>query len=293
MKRETAGVLAMFLACSIWGFSAFYYSYISQVPPLEVLSHRTIWTSVFIGLILLARRGLIVIPKESFLRVCFAAIFISINWFFFIYAVQIGKVAQSSLGYYIFPLVAVAFGAIFLGERLSPSQWFAISLAVIAVVLLSFGVGEFPYISIMLAVTFGLYGLVKKPLTIGPMRSVFWEVVCLLPIALIWLTGTHFFGWQGIVGRDGGFFGSEIKVSIALIFTGILTGVPLILMAFAMERLRLATVGLVQYVNPTLQFLLATFIFLEPIGRVHLIAFSLIWTGLGIYSYYAIRHERA
>ena len=89
------------------------------------------------------------------MRVCFAAIFISINWFFFIYAVQIGKVAQSSLGYYIFPLVAVAFGAIFLGERLSPSQWFAISLAVIAVVLLSFGVGEFPYISIMLAVTFG------------------------------------------------------------------------------------------------------------------------------------------
>ena len=106
----------MFLACSIWGFSAFYYSYISQVPPLEVLSHRTIWTSVFIGLILLARRGLVVIPKESFLRVCFAAIFISINWFFFIYAVQIGKVAQSSLGYYIFPLVAVAFGAIFLGR---------------------------------------------------------------------------------------------------------------------------------------------------------------------------------
>ena len=95
------------------------------------------------------------------------------------------------------------------------------------------------------------------------------------------------------MGRDGGFFGSEIKVSIALIFTGILTGVPLILMAFAMERLRLATVGLVQYVNPTLQFLLATFIFLEPIGRIHLIAFGLIWTGLGIYSYYAIRHERA
>ena len=166
----------MFLACFIWGISAFYYNYISQVPPLEVLSHRTIWTAVFIGAILLARRKLIIIPKDATLRVCFAAIFISINWFFFIYAVQIGKVAQSSLGYYIFPLVAVAFGAIFLGERLSLSQWFAISLAVIAVILLSFGVGEFPYIAISLAITFGLYGLVKKPLTIGPMRSVFWEV---------------------------------------------------------------------------------------------------------------------
>ncbi|MFL2685301.1 MAG: EamA family transporter RarD [Amylibacter sp.] len=292
MKRETTGVLAMFLACFIWGISAFYYNYISQVPPLEVLSHRTIWTAVFIGAILLARRKLIIIPKEATLRVCFAAIFISINWFFFIYAVQIGKVAQSSLGYYIFPLVAVAFGAIFLGERLSLSQWFAISLAVIAVILLSFGVGEFPYIAISLAITFGLYGLVKKPLTIGPMRSVFWEVGFLLPLALIWLVGTHIFGWQGIVGRDGGFFGSNIKVSIALMFTGILTGVPLILMAFAMERLKLATVGLVQYVNPTLQFLLATLIFMEPVGRVHLIAFSLIWTALGIYSYYSIRQER-
>jgi chloramphenicol-sensitive protein RarD len=262
------------------------------VPPLEVLSHRTIWTAVFIGVILLARRKLIIIPKEASLRVCFAAIFISINWFFFIYAVQIGKVAQSSLGYYIFPLVAVAFGAIFLGERLSLSQWFAISLAVIAVILLSFGVGEFPYIAISLAITFGLYGLIKKPLTIGPMRSVFWEVVFLLPLALIWLVGTHFFGWQGIVGRDGGFFVSDIKVSIALMFTGILTGVPLILMAFAMERLKLATVGLVQYVNPSLQFLLATLFFMEPVGRVHLIAFSLIWTALGIYSYYSIRQER-
>jgi len=124
------------------------------------------------------------------------------------------------------------------------------------------------------------------------MRSVFWEVVFLLPLALIWLAGAHFFGWQGIVGRDGGFFGSDIKVSIALMFTGILTGVPLILMAFAMERLKLATVGLVQYVNPSLQFLLATLFFMEPVGRVHLIAFSLIWTALGIYSYYSIRQER-
>ncbi|MDB9816761.1 EamA family transporter RarD [Amylibacter sp.] len=293
MKRETIGVLAMLLACVIWGFSAFYYNHISQVPPLEVLSHRTIWTAVFIGFILVFRGGLIIIPRGAFLRVCFAAIFISINWFFFIYAVQVGKVTQSSLGYYIFPLVAVAFGAIFLGERLSFSQWFAISLAVIAVVLLSLGVGEFPYISIILALTFGLYGLIKKPLTIGPLRSVFWEVVCLLPVAITWLIGVHFLGWQGILGRDGGFFASNINVSLALIFTGALTGLPLILMAFAMERLRLATIGLVQYVNPTLQFLIATLIFMEPVEKIHFIAFGLIWSGLAIYSYYAMRYERA
>ena len=283
----------MLLACFIWGLSALYYKSIAQVPPLEILSHRTIWTALFIGGILIVRKGLITIPQKAFKRVCMASVFISINWFFFIYAVQIGKVTQASLGYYIFPLVAVTFGAIFLGERLSVSQWFAVSLAVAAVILLSVGIGQIPYISIVLALTFGLYGLIKKPLKIGPMRSVFWEVVILLPLALIWLIGTHFFGWTGLTGRDGGFFGDNFKISGALMFTGILTGLPLMLMAFSMERLRLATVGLVQYVNPTLQFLLATLVFMEPVRSSHFMAFALIWVGLGIYSFHAIRQERS
>ena len=283
----------MLLACFIWGLSALYYKSIAQVPPLEILSHRTIWTALFIGGILIVRKGLITIPQKAFKRVCMASVFISINWFFFIYAVQIGKVTQASLGYYIFPLVAVAFGAIFLGERLSVSQWFAVSLAVAAVILLSVGIGQIPYISIVLALTFGLYGLIKKPLKIGPMRSVFWEVIILLPLALIWLIGTHYFGWTGLTGRDGGFFGDNFKISGALMFTGILTGLPLMLMAFSMERLRLATVGLVQYVNPTLQFLLATLVFMEPVRSSHFMAFALIWVGLGIYSFHAIRQERS
>ena len=132
----------MLLACFIWGLSALYYKSIAQVPPLEILSHRTIWTALFIGGILIVRKGLITIPQKAFKRVCMASVFISINWFFFIYAVQIGKVTQASLGYYIFPLVAVGFGAIFLGERLSVSQWFAVSLAVAAVILLSVGIGQ-------------------------------------------------------------------------------------------------------------------------------------------------------
>ena len=283
----------MLLACFIWGLSALYYKSIAQVPPLEILSHRTIWTALFIGGILIVRKGLITIPQKAFKRVCMASVFISINWFFFIYAVQIGKVTQASLGYYIFPLVAVAFGAIFLGERLSVSQWFAVSLAVAAVILLSVGIGQIPYISIVLALTFGLYGLIKKPLKIGPMRSVFWEVVILLPLALIWLIGTHYFGWTGLTGRDGGFFGDNFKISGALMFTGILTGLPLMLMAFSMERLRLATVGLVQYVNPTIQFLLATLVFMEPVRGTHFMAFALIWVGLGIYSINALRQERS
>lgn len=293
MRQETLGVLAMFTACCIWGGSAFYYHAIAQVPPLEVLSHRTLWSGLFIGLILLSRGRLTTIPRAAMVRVALASVFISLNWFFFIFAVQVGQVTQSSLGYYMFPLVAVALGAVFLGERLKFAQWFAVGLAVIAVTLLSLGVGQVPYISLILAFTFGFYGLVKKPLTIGPMRSVFWEVMVLAPLAVFWLIGVHYFGWQGVAGRDGGYFGTDIKITALLVFSGVMTGSPLVLMAFAMERLRLATVGLVQYVNPTLQFLLAAVVFMEPVSRVHLVAFGLIWIGLGIYSYNALRQEKA
>jgi chloramphenicol-sensitive protein RarD len=293
MREETKGVLAMFVACSIWGLSALYYRAIAQVPPLEVLSHRTIWSAVFVGMILIYRGRLEWLNWRAVIRVGLAAMMVSINWFFFIYAVQVGKVAQSSLGYYIFPLVAVTLGAVFLGERLKPAQWFAVSLAAVAVVLLSVGVGEIPYISLILAGTFGLYGLIKKPLTIGPMRSVFWEVMLLMPLALIWLFGAHVLDWQGIAGRDGGFFGTSAGISGLLILSGALTGFPLVLMAYAMERLKLATIGLVQYINPTLQFLLATVVFMEPFSRTHLVAFALIWTGLAIYSYNALRQESA
>lgn len=293
MKQETLGVIAMVSACCIWAFSALYYRAIAEVPPLEVLSHRTLWSGVFIGLILYFKGRLSFIPIQALKRVVLAAVMISLNWFFFIYAVQIGQVTQSSLGYYIFPLVAVTLGALFLGERLKVAQWFAVGLAVVAVLLLTLGLGQIPYISLALAFTFGFYGLIKKPLTIGPMRSVFWEVVVLLPLALIWLAGAHFADWQGIAGRSGGYFGTDLRFTVLLAFSGVITGLPLVLMAFAMERLRLATVGLVQYVNPTFQFLIAILIFTEPVGAVHFIAFALIWTGLAIYSYNALRHEKA
>ncbi len=292
MRDETKGVLAMLLACTIWGLSALYYRAIAQVPPLEVLSHRTIWSAVFIGIILIIKGRAFTFPRGAVLRILAAAVFISLNWFFFIYAVQVGEVRQSSLGYYIFPLVAVALGALFLGERLQPVQWFAVGLAVVAVLILSVGVGQVPYISLVLAFTFGFYGLVKKGLTIGPMRSVFWEVIALLPLALIWLMGAHWFDWQGVAGRSGGYFGSGLQVSVLLVLSGIVTGLPLVLMAYAMERLRLATVGLVQYLNPTLQFTLAVVVFMEPVGRTHIVAFALIWIGLGIYSFNALRQER-
>ncbi|GLQ34731.1 permease [Amylibacter marinus] len=291
MKEDVKAVCAMGLACCIWGLSALYYRAIDHIPPLEVLSHRTLWAACFIGILLRIEGRIVAVPLRQIWVVMAASVLISVNWFLFIYAVQIGAVAQTSLGYYMFPLVAVVLGALFLREELSRMQWAAVILAGLAVVILSIGQGQLPWVSVMLALTFGLYGLVKKPLSLGPKQSVFWEVLLLFPLALIWLLGVHFLGWRGVVDAQGGWFGTGWN-TLLLMFSGVLTGGPLVLMAYAMKRLRLATVGLVQYVNPTLQFILATLIFMEPFGGEHLLAFGLIWLGLGIYSWEALRQEK-
>ena len=292
MREDVKGVLAMVVACSVWGLSAYYYHLIAHVPPLEVLSHRTIWTVVFVGILLAWEGRIVLLKRDQLIKVFLATSMISVNWFIYIYGVQIGVVAQTSLGYYIFPLVAVALGAIFLGERLTLWQWVSVGLASIAVLILSIGVGEMPWISLALAITFGLYGVIKKPLSLGPKQSVFWEVMIMLPIALIWLAGVHFAGWLSFDGRVGGFFGQGWNTPM-LMFLGLITGGPLVLMAYAMKRLRFATVGLVQYINPSLQFLLATIVFMEPFGFWHMVCFGLIWIGLALYSWDALRQEKA
>lgn len=297
MSEPFKGILAMLAACAIWGLSALFYKLIAHVPPLEVLSHRTVWGCVVVLGVLAVQgrlRDLAALLSDARARllVFIAAVMISINWFTFILSVQIGHLVESSLGYYIFPLVAVLLGVLFLGERLRRLQMIAVALATIAVVQLTFGLGIAPWISLVLAFTFGFYGLIKKPLAAGPVLSVGGELVLLLPLALVWLCGVHFWDWQGIVGRDGGYFAADWN-GVLLVLAGPMTAVPLILMAYAMKRLTLSTVGLVQYLNPTLQFTLGVVIFAEAITQWHVIAFVLIWAGLALYSFDGMRRERA
>ncbi len=297
MSEQTKGIIAMITACVIWGFSALYYNLIAHVPPLEVLSHRTIWSLVFLFCLLAYSRRLgevlvLLCDKRTVLIVGLAALMVSMNWFVYILSVQIGRLVESSLGYYIFPLVAVLLGYVFLGERLTRFQWAAVGLAGFAVALLTAGLGAAPWVSLFLAVTLGLYGVCKKSLRAGPVVSVMGEVILLTPLALIWLWGVHFDGWTGLVGRTGGFFGHGWDTGL-LMLSGPLTAGPLVLMSYAMKRLTLASVGLVQYLNPTLQFGVSTLIFMEPFTRWHFIAFGLIWVALGIYSYESLRRERS
>ena len=298
MSETGKGMIAMIAATVIWGLSGLYYKLLAHVPPLEVLAHRTLWSLVFFGGIILAQRRagdivrLLRRPRDLAL-VAFAAVMISTNWFLFIYSIQVGHAVEASLGYYIFPLVAVLLGMVVYREGLTRPKWLAVTLAAIAVVVLTWGLGVGPWISLALAFTFGLYGLVKKGLAAGPIASVTAEVTLLAPLAVIWLVGVHNLGWEGLVGRNLGAFGEDLSTSLLLAFSGVLTGTPLVLFAKASRALPMGSVGVLQYINPSLQFAVAAIAFGEVVTRWHWIALPLIWTALALYSAETFRQDRA
>lgn len=290
MREETKGVIAMIAACTVWGLSGIYYKLLDHIQPIEILAHRTLWSCAFFAFVLLLQGRISVLgqavgARQSVFSIALAALMISTNWFMFITSVHTGRAMEASLGYYIFPLVAVLLGAVAFRERLGRAQLFAVALALCAVVTLTAGLGVPPWIALVLATTFGMYGLVKKGLSVGPVVSVTAEVLLLSPIALVVLWYFH--------AGDGGAFGGNWQDSLLLMVSGVLTGTPLILFSYATRRITLATVGLVQYLNPSLQFLVATLIFQEVFSFWHAIAFAMIWTALAIYSTASLRHDRA
>ncbi|MFO7804598.1 MAG: EamA family transporter RarD [Paracoccaceae bacterium] len=290
MREQTKGVIAMVATCTVWGLSGIYYKLLEHIQPIEILAHRTLWSCAFFAFVLLLQGrisllGQAVAGRSSVFSIALAALMISTNWFVFITSVHTGRAMEASLGYYIFPLVAVLLGALAFRERLGRAQLFAVALALCAVVTLTLGLGVPPWISLVLATSFGLYGLVKKGLSVGPVVSVTAEVLLLSPIALTVL-------WYFHTG-PGGAFGANWRDSLLLAFSGILTGTPLIMFSYATKRITLATVGLVQYLNPSLQFLVATLIFQEVFSFWHAIAFAMIWTALAIYTTASLRQDRA
>jgi chloramphenicol-sensitive protein RarD len=295
MSEASKGVAAMVGACLVWGLSPLYYALLKHVPPLEVLAHRTLWSVMVFGLVLAVQGRLGLVPTllrgRGFAVVLFAALMISANWFLFIFSVQAGHVTEASLGYYLFPLVAVALGRIAFGERLGRARGLAVALAASAVAGLTWGLGVAPWIALLIALTFGLYGLVKKRLPAGPVVSVTAEVAVLAPLAALWLLAVHG-GLAAEGGRPGGWFGTDAATSALLAFSGVLTAGPLILFSYASRRVTMATLGLTQYLNPTLQFLCAVAVFGEPFGAWHAAAFGLIWVALALYSGAAWRGER-
>ncbi|MFD0857446.1 EamA family transporter RarD [Roseovarius aquimarinus] len=290
MRDETKGVLAMIAACSVWGLSGIYYKALDHVPPLEVLCHRTLWGFVFFLVVLGIQGRLRAVPRtidtpRKFAIVLTATLMISLNWFVFISSIHFGHATEASMGYYIFPLTAVLAGAIFYKEKLNRPQMISVGLAAIAVIILSAGLQVAPWVALILAFSFAVYGVVKKSLDTGPVVSVTVEVAILSPFALAWLVVIHSGGT--------GHFGADAVTTIMLMVAGVITAIPLILFSYATRRVSLATIGLVQYLNPTLQFLVATLVFRELFTLWHAIAFALIWTALAIYTASSLRRGRA
>jgi chloramphenicol-sensitive protein RarD len=214
--------------------------------------------------------------QKLILGLFWAAAMISINWFFFIWSVHNDRATEASFGYYIFPLVAVLFGLIFFKEQLSLMKWCSVFLAIFAVTTLAISQDILPFVALVLSVTFGIYGALKKQINLGPILSVTTEVILLLPLAIIFLLYWHLSGF--------GSFGKNIETTSLLIFSGPMTAVPLMLFSYAARRVQMTSLGIIQYLNPSLQFLVAVFIFAEPFGASQGIAFGLIWLALFIYT---------
>lgn len=282
-----SGVILMAGACTVWGLSGLFYHQIPHIPALEIFAHRTIW-SVILFMALLGFQGRLVVIPQTLRQprlaalIALASLMISVNWIVFIWAIQERHALEASLGYYIFPMVAVLFGAVIYGERPSRGQLVAIAVAAVAITVLTIGLGVAPWIALLLAITFGIYGAIKKSISIGPVASVAIEVLMLLPFALILLWSL---GW--------GSFGENLHDSLFLILSGAMTGAPLLMMSAATRRVSLTTIGLVQYLNPSLQFLVATLVLAEPFTPAHGVAFPLIWAALVIYTIASWRQDRA
>jgi chloramphenicol-sensitive protein RarD len=283
------GVAYAAAAYVTWGIFPLYFRALAAAGAPEILAHRIAWSAVFMLLLVTARRHWPSVRAQLspgvVLRLALSATLISTNWLIYIWAVNAEHVLDASLGYFVNPLVSVLLGVLFLRERLSRRQVVAIVLAFAGVVSLVIRAGRFPWVALSLAATFGLYGLIRKRVPVDATVGLLTEVVVLAPIALGYLA------WIGATGRAH--FGETGRLTALLVASGVVTAVPLMWFAVGVRRLRLATVGLLQYLNPTMQFTIAVAVFGEPLTPAHRVAFACIWVGLAVYTSEAIGLGRA
>ena len=289
-KGASAGLGYGILAYLIWGFFPVYFKALAGVPPLQVVCHRIVWSVLFLWLIIgwRGRSGMIrnaLRDRRAMALLAVSALLIATNWLVFIIAVGHAQVIQSSLGYFITPFVSVLLGFLFFQERLRRLQLVSLLLAAVGVLLLTIQYGRVPWVAITLALTFGSYGLFRKIVTVDSLTGLTVETLLLGPAALGYLI---IVSWQG----NGAFTAQGPQTGILLVLAGVATSVPLLLFASAARRLRLATIGFLQYITPTLHFLLAVLLYKEPFTRAHLASFLFIWSGLCCYSYDSYRGMR-
>jgi chloramphenicol-sensitive protein RarD len=282
------GTLSALLAFLIWGFLPLYWKWLGAVPPTELLAHRVLWAAVIlvVAVPILKWRELRAAFRDprAILAAILAGILLASNWFIYIWAVSVDRLVEASLGYYINPLVNVLLGVVFLRERLTRIQTAALVLAIAGVLVLTFSHGQFPWISIALGFSFGVYGLVKKTGRLGNFVSLFTELLLLAPVAAIYVV---------VIGRagHGAFAAGNPLVTALLAAAGIVTVTPLLLFGAAARRIRLSRLGFLQYIAPTAMLLIGTLIYGEPFTSAHAVSFALIWIALALYMVTLVRRR--
>lgn len=276
------GVIFGIITYLLWGFFPIYWKLLQHVPADQILSHRIVWSFVIMGLAMgIRRQGKIFWRKAANRRTIaiflLASALIGTNWMIYIWAVNNGFIVESSLGYFINPLVNVLLGVIFLKETLRPLQWVPIGMAAAGVIFLTASYGSLPWISLALAFSFGFYGLLKKTTTLQPAESLTLETGILFLPALAWLLLAD-------NNQTGIFLHTSLQTNLLLMGAGITTVVPLLTFAAALKHIPLSLMGILQYIAPTLQFLLGVLVYNEPFTQTQLVGFSIIWAALIIFS---------
>jgi chloramphenicol-sensitive protein RarD len=276
------GMLYAALAFLAWGLFPLYFKALRSIPAQEILAHRMVWSMLFLAAVLLWRRQwswLAAVMRQPRVLAGFAAsaLLLSTNWGIYIWAVNHDRVVDASLGYFINPLVNVVLGSLLLKERMRPLQWSAVALAAAGVAWLTYDAGHPPWISLVLGLTFGFYGLLRKTAALGALEGLSLETMLLFPFAGGYLL------WLAQAGQNS--FAAAAPLPQALLaLSGPVTAIPLLMFAAAARRLPLSLLGLMQYVVPTMQLLLGVWLYHEPFGTGRLIGFALIWGGLALYS---------
>lgn len=281
-RSQTTGALAATGSFLLWGLFPIYWKQLEGVPAIELIAHRITWSLFFLlGVLAWQRRFGDLRPAfGSAQRVglnLLSSLLLSANWTVYVWAVNAGHVIETSLGYFLVPLVNVALGSLLLHEKLRRLQWTAIALAGVGVGVLLLRVGHVPWIALALAGTWSGYGLLKKQSALGPIAGLTVETLLLVPLAVALLLWWHHTG-AGALGRVDG------RMHVFILAAGVVTAVPLLLFAHGAQRIRLTTLGLLQYLAPTVQFLIGLFMYHEPFDAARLQAFALIWAGLILYS---------
>ena len=289
MNRQVSGVLFALLAFLAWGFLPAYWKQIQDVGHFEILCHRIVWSSIFLSMIITAQKRWpevndILRDSSSLKKLCGSGVLIGTNWFIYIWAVNSNHVVETSLGYYIAPMVNVALGYLLLRERFSRLQSFALLFAVVGVGYSLIVYGTLPFFALSLAFSFAFYGYARKTIKAAPIPGLFVETCVLFLPALAYILFRQY--------SNNSLFGHQLSASLWLVGSGIATSLPLLWFVSATKALRLSTVGILQYLAPTIAFVLGVFVYQEPFSQHNVITFLLIWSGVIIFCYDIIRRSR-